>query len=158
MLIAIFSDSHDDLPKLNLALRKVEKLGITHAFHLGDFTSGSVITSLNSSGITWTCVWGNMDNELRNIKTDIDIVPEDYREVIIEDRLLFLTHYPSIARMAALSGKYAAVFHGHTHVTSVEMLENTLLANPGELCGTRYGKATFGIYDTDENTMKIASI
>jgi putative phosphoesterase len=158
MLIAVFSDSHNEASNVTKALEHARTLGITTGIHLGDFTSQSIITALYNSPIVWIGVWGNMDEEIRNNKTPLDIVSVDYREVTLEGRILFLTHYPTIARMAALTGKYDAVFHGHTHLAYQELLKNTLLANPGELCGTRFGKATYGIYDTTDNSFKIVQI
>jgi putative phosphoesterase len=155
MLIAILSDSHDNTENITKAISMIKERGITHAFHLGDFTSPSSVLHIAESGITWQCVWGNMDIDkeisykLIASHTNLDMAEGDFRELEIDGKKILLTHYPQIARVAALSGKYDACFHGHTHMEAQETLGQTLLANPGETCGYRYGKAMFGIYDTE---------
>lgn len=166
MQIAIFSDSHDHMQHIRTALAQVEGRGITTGIHLGDFCSPMAMEILAESGLHWFCVWGNVDgdrlaNWLRiKDRGTIDIGTEDFRDLEIEGRKIFLTHYPEIARLAALSGKYDATFHGHDHKAASEVVttdgehKEVLLANPGELCGFRYGVPTYGIYDTDQNTLE----
>lgn len=159
MYIAIFSDTHDELPYTKQAIRLAQDGGCALGFHLGDICTLPTLQELERSGMEWKCVWGNNDDALRasqNLKTlqNVDTVPTDFREIALEGRQLFLTHYPEIARMAALSARYDAVFHGHTHRANQEVLGHTLLANPGELCGRRYGNPSFAIYDTEKNTLE----
>ncbi len=160
MKIAVFSDSHDNIDALKNALEVVKKLDITQGIHLGDFSSPPAMELIAQAGIPWTCVWGNIDYDKIALYTiakpynTIDVSDGDFREVTIADRSLFLTHYPEIARLAALSGKYDAMFHGHTHRAAQEILGNTLLANPGELCGYRYGQSSFAVYNTEDNTLE----
>jgi len=165
MLIAVFSDSHDRMDLIDLALFQVAERGITYGIHLGDYCSPTALEKLAASGIKWKCVWGNVDGDkLKAYQAvesygTIDIVPEDFREITVEGRQLFLTHYPDIARIAALSGQFDAVFHGHNHVAAEEMVtaangKETLLANPGELCGFKFGEPSYGIYDTEHNSFE----
>jgi putative phosphoesterase len=171
MLIALFSDSHDNLMNIQAALREIIRRGITLGLHLGDICGPEALELLANSGLDWKCVWGNMDLDRASGYTAIkqcpaiNIPPEDFREVFIANRVLFLTHFPDLARIAALSGKYDAVFHGHTHHMFQDAIfhigqlkKETLLANPGELCGTRFGIPSFGIYDTERNTFTIVRI
>ena len=158
MKIAVFSDSHDNLPNLEKALTLAKEAGLTHGFHLGDFCSPFTVKILADSGMSWQCVWGNNDGDkvscMRTGGEQVDFADSDYREITLEGHSLFLTHYPQIARMAALSGKYSASFFGHNHRYSQEILENTLLANPGEVLGHRFKEPSFGIYTTESNTFE----
>ena len=158
MNVAVFSDSHDNLPNLERALLLAKEAQLSHGFHLGDFCSPFTVKVLADSGISWHCVWGNNDVDkgfcMRAGSSGVNFSDGDYREITLEGRTLFLTHYPSIARMAALSGKYSASFFGHNHRYSQETLENTLLANPGEIVGNRFNEPSFGIYTTENNTFK----
>jgi len=162
MFIAVLSDSHDRTDHLEYALHQIKERGITTAFHLGDFCAPFVLQQLVDSGLTIYGVWGNNDGDkLRGTSmtanSHVDLVPDDYRELELENRKIFLTHYPQIARIAALSGQYDAVFFGHNHQASQEVIsgsKQTLLANPGEIYGMRTGKPSFGIYDTETNTFE----
>jgi putative phosphoesterase len=160
MLIAVFSDSHDNMENIKKAVELAKERGITRGLHLGDFCAPPTLTLLATSGLTWQCVWGNVDGDkllsYQRVQEHgtMDLVPEDFRELEIEGRKLFLTHYPQIARIAALSGSYDATFHGHNHEANQEVVGKTLLANPGEIAGFRFGKPSFGIYDTETNTFE----
>lgn len=166
MKIAIFSDSHDHVEALNTAISLVKKRGITTGLHLGDFCAPFMTSILADSEIKWFGVWGNNDGDkLQGYRMTegknapdgspaFEVAQGDFMELELEGRKLFLTHYPQIARIAALSGQFNAVFFGHNHKQSSEVLNDVLLANPGELCGTRFGTRSFMIYDTDSNTVE----
>jgi putative phosphoesterase len=64
-----------------------------------------------------------------------------------------ITHYPEIAEGLAATGKYQAVFSGHTHVFMEKQVGKTLWVNPGEIMG-RYGEPGFIIYDTETNSFE----
>lgn len=160
MKIAIFSDSHDRLDRVQQAIDLVKERGITQGIHLGDFCAPPTTSLLGESGIHWTCVWGNCDGDkllcYRRVEKlgTMDFADGDFREHEVDGKKLFLTHYPQIARIAALSAQYDACFHGHNHEMNQEVIGKTLLANPGEICGIRFGKPSFGIYDTETNTFE----
>jgi predicted phosphodiesterase len=80
----------------------------------------------------------------------------EWQELDVEGAKVFITHYPDLARIAAETGKYVAVFHGHNHRAQSEVLENgTLLANPGEIIGQRTGTPSLGVWDTESNAFDI---
>ncbi len=159
MKYAVLSDSHDNLPQLTKALEEMLKRNIIHGFHLGDFCAPWVLTEMvKYEHIAWTCVFGNVDGEkfwtadMFKNHPRISILGEQFRELDISGKKIFLTHFPLLAENAADSGKYAAVFHGHTHKKRMENLQNgTLLANPGEILGYRSGISSFGVWDSDSN-------
>lgn len=157
MKLAVFSDSHDNMENIKKAIELCKQAGITRGLHLGDFCAPPSLTLLAESGLTWQCVWGNVDGDrllsyqrVAPLGT-MDLVAEDFRELEIDGKKLFLTHYPQISRIAALSGLYDACFYGHNHEAKQEIIGKTLLANPGEVAGFRFGKPSFGIYDTETN-------
>ncbi len=171
MNIAVFSDSHDNMENISKALELVKARGIIHGFHLGDFCAPPALQLLADSGVTWQCVWGNNDGDkllgymVTQSKGTLDFVSTDFRELEIEGRKLFLTHYPQIGRIATLSGQYDAVFHGHNHLAQQEVItnqngpiHNCLLANPGEVTGYRYGAPSFGIYTSENNSFEHISL
>ena len=165
MQVAVFSDSHDNLDALRTAIGKCKDRGLTQAIHLGDYCAPFVMDVLGESSLQWVGVWGNNDGDrVRSLQTAgryegrIDIAADDFREHEVGGRRIFLTHYPQIGRIAALSGQYEAVFHGHTHLAAQEIVEvqekRVLLANPGEIYGKRFGKPSFGVYDSENHTFE----
>jgi putative phosphoesterase len=166
MKYAFFSDSHDNYYNVTKALEIVKSKNITQVIHLGDFCAPPMFDIFaNSPEITWTCVWGNVDGARAQTilrfkdKTNIDFWHETFREVEFDSKKVFLTHYPLLAENAAKSGKYTAAFFGDNHLKSIEKLPNgTLLANPGELSGTRTGQPTFGIWDSERNELELIEL
>ncbi|MEK7504898.1 MAG: YfcE family phosphodiesterase [Patescibacteria group bacterium] len=167
MKYAIFSDSHDHYYNVTKALELVKEREITKGVHLGDFCAPPVFDILSSEkSINWTCVWGNVDGARAQIilrfreATNLDFSADSFRELELESgKKVFLTHFPLLAQNAAKSGDYQAVFFGDNHQKSVETLPNgTLLANPGELSGTRTGQPTFAVWDSETNELEFVAL
>ena len=163
MKIAVLSDSHDNMENIKKAIVIAKEHGIKEGFHLGDFCASPSAVLLAESGLTWHCSWGNVDGDpLAMYKKTLSygtmtFADHDTSEVEKDGRKIFLTHYPEIARIAALSGQYDAAFYGHNHTAAQEMIGKTLLANPGEVVGFK-GHPSFGIYDTNTNTFEHVDI
>jgi putative phosphoesterase len=77
----------------------------------------------------------------------------DFAELELDNKKIAVIHYPNIAETLALSGKYDAVFYGHTHKHECREVNDCLLVNPGELMG-RFGSVSCAIYDTRNNTVE----
>ncbi|HEY8108930.1 MAG TPA: metallophosphoesterase family protein [Patescibacteria group bacterium] len=166
MQYGVISDSHDNFYNLEEAIRGMREKGITTCFHLGDFCAGGIVEAMiKHKDINWICVWGNVDGMQAGMllrfgsAKNFSIVADQFRELETPDGLIFLTHFPLLARNAAASGKYRASFYGHDHAKHTETLENgTLLANPGEIAGTGSGQPSFGIWDSKENQFEIIDL
>ncbi len=164
MKVAVLSDSHDDMGNLTWALSKAHALGAQKVFHLGDIVSPfmyvSVMSKFEEYFDEFVLVFGNNDGDktqwikLAQENEKLNMAPGDFREFEIDGEKVFLTHYPEIAELAALSGKYKAVFHGHTHLKRKEYLKDSLLANPGELLGRRTGSTSFAIWESKDNSFE----
>jgi putative phosphoesterase len=50
------------------------------------------------------------------------------------------------------------VVHGHTHETRVCREGNTLVINPGEVCGYLSGRPTIALLDTDAMDVRVVSL
>ncbi|MBI4538583.1 MAG: metallophosphoesterase family protein [Gemmatimonadetes bacterium] len=166
MRYAVISDSHDNFYNLERTLEIITARGITRCFHLGDFCApGFVRAMLARESFTWICVWGNVDGAKTKILLEqrnnprFDISEEPFREIEVEGKKVFLSHFPLLARHAALTGEYAAAFYGDDHRKRVEVLKNgALLANPGELAGFATGQPSFGVWDPEHNTMELVDL
>jgi len=108
------------------------------------------------------CVFGNNDGDaflLSRIARQADNVTlyPQMGELELGGRKIAFIHYPHIANGLAASGKYDAVFSGHTHEQRVEKMGPTLWADPGEVMG-RFGQPSFGLYDTDSGEFTLRAI
>lgn len=166
MKYGVFSDSHDNFYNLEKAIKLVEERGIKTIFHLGDFCApGAVRTMTNHKEIEWICIWGNNEGAKAQIvleqknNPNFDIAKESFRELEIEGKKIFLVHFPELAKHAAATGSYQAVFYGHDHQSKIEKLDNgTLLADPGEISGMATGQPSFGIWDSQTNEFEIVKL
>ena len=141
MKIAIISDIHDQSENLKWAVEKIQKLKVDQIFSLGDYCSPYIVEKLSLVRIPIIAVWGNNDGDqvamfktvLKNKNNQIYFKEGDFADVEYDNKKYFITHYPLLAENAAMSGRYEAVFHGHTHQQRNEIVNNTPIINPGKL-------------------------
>jgi putative phosphoesterase len=161
MKIAVLSDIHDNIWNLERALKRVKKEKCKAIIFCGDFVSPFVVSQLVETKIPIWGVFGNNEGDRYSIA---EVEYKNLDKLHLYDRGLFefelggkkfaVHHYELTALYAAQTGKYDAVFYGHTHQVKVKNVGKTLLANPGEIMG-KNGKCTFGIYDTKTERFKI---
>ncbi len=165
MKVAILSDAHDNAHNLILALSKSRALGAQRILFLGDFMHGGIAKILAANPLPVNAIRGNNDGSLVEMTktahkpgSNLALSSNEHLILTIENRRIFLTHYPDIAHPVAKSGEFEAVFYGHDHKKYQEMIGNCLLLNPGEISAHKTGIATFAIWDTESNTAQIVEI
>ena len=67
-------------------------------------------------------------------------------------------HEEELLRSLVSSGAYDVAVHGHTHEAKAERSGDTLVINPGEVCGYLTGKCTIALLDTVTREARIAHI
>jgi len=164
MNIAVISDIHDNIWNLDKALKIIEKRNIKTAIFCGDYCAPTTFKLIVGRFSKTYCIWGNVDGEkyaimkfLMDERIENIEMLGDFGEIEIDNLKVAVIHKPEIAKGLAHSGLYDAVFHGHNHTASKEMVGKTLLANPGEVMGSD-GKPSFGIWDTKKNDIEIIRI
>ncbi len=160
MKIAIFSDTHDHWDNIKQACRLANEAGAELMIHCGDICAPITLGELRDN---WQkeihYCFGNVDGDrflmIKNWGSDPLI--HHYGEVLGElekgGRRIAFQHYPQVARPLAESGRYDAVFYGHDHYRHQEQIGDTLLANPGNLCGIK-APPSFAVYETEDNTLR----
>ena len=161
MLVAVLSDCHDRLENLEKVLTKIEKAEV--ALFCGDYCAPFTLKML-AEGFPGPVhsVFGNNDGDafllLRIAKQAGNVTfHQPMVSLELDGRRIAVVHYPEFGEALALCGKYDAVFSGHNHTAEAQTLGSTLWANPGEVMG-RFGKPSFGIYDTSTNAFEIHEI
>jgi putative phosphoesterase len=165
MKIAIISDIHENFHNLVLFFKEVKKYDVEKIVFLGDFINNGIAKMLASSKIPVVAIWGNNDGDKVAItkttlskKSNMIIGFDTYDFLEIDNRKLFITHYPLLAKPMAKSGEFDAVFCGHNHKKNMEKINNCLIVNPGEISAHKTGKASFAVYDTKTNNAEIIEI
>jgi len=165
MLIGLISDTHDNLPQIEKAITHLNNSGVQLVLHAGDYCSPSTITKFKTLNCKLIGVFGNNDGDQELLKKRFN----ETQNCKIHGRLtqinagnykIALLHGDEPKRLITLvySQKFNAVIHGHTHNKNIEHRENTLIINPGELCGYLTGKSTLAILDTEENKAEIIEL
>jgi len=157
MQIAVLSDIHDNIWNLEKALEKLEDAEVL--LFLGDFCAPFSLKQIaDAFRGPIHCVPGNNDGDMFLLMTVAaaagNVTFHNPVGVVETDgRAIAFAHYPEIAEGLAATGKYDAVFSGHTHVFMQQQVGNTLWVNPGEVMG-RFGEPAFGLYDTRTGTFR----
>lgn len=128
--VAVFSDTHDDLSRLDAAMRAIEP--VESFLHLGDFSSDAARIA-EKIKLPYHAVCGNCD-------ANHDLPSEEI--VHYEKTALLLTHghlYPQIDSLAYRAEELhcAAALFGHTHLPQLSASGRVLLINPGSLSRPR---------------------
>jgi hypothetical protein len=162
MKIAVLSDSHDNIWKLDQAVPHLRQADAI--LHCGDLCSPFMIKRLaeGAQDRPVHVVWGNNDGD----QFTISRVAVNYKQVTLHGDLAELdldgikvavNHYPEIARGLASSGEYDLVCYGHDHTQHQEQVADCLLLNPGELMGMN-GPSTLAIVDLEDMGVRIITV
>ena len=169
MKIAVLSDIHDHLSQLEEALVKLKELQAEAIIFCGDLISPFTTGILAKANLpTYACL-GNSDEDhigmmkMGGKKFTWFHLSQEFGEVELGGKKIAFCHYPKFGSLLAKSGEYDAVFYGHTHIATNEMIGNTLLLNPGSLCGVNFEKSaydvsSFAIYSTNTNSAEIINL
>lgn len=162
MKLAIISDIHENFHNLVMFLNEVKKHHVDKIIFLGDFMNNGIAKTLADSDIPVISIWGNNDGDKVAITktalskgSNLTVGFDTFDVLEIDNRKIFITHYPLLAKPMAKSGEYDAVFYGHNHVKNIDKINDCIIVNPGEISAHKTGTATFAIYDTKTNTAEI---
>jgi len=151
MRIGVFSDVHDDIQNLKVALSKFESGGIRTLIFCGDFCSPVPAKIMSQYNGRIHCVFGNGDGDrfaiakIAEKSSSLQLYGE-HGELELNGIKLAVTHYPLYGQALARTGDYQAVFSGHTHKVHQQRFEDCLWLNPGDIMGL-HGRATCAIFD-----------
>lgn len=140
MLIALITDIHGNKEALSWAFDQIKESEAKHIICLGDIASPDTIIKLTEAPLPVFCVFGNNDGDrVRMIRladapgSKLVLADREWADITLDDKTFFCTHYPELAEHAATSGKYDAVFFGHTHEVYNDMIGDVPILNPGKL-------------------------
>lgn len=165
MKIAIISDIHENFHNLSLFFNELDKYEIKKIIFLWDFINNWIAKMLASSNIPVYAIWWNNDGDKVAItktslskSSNMTIWFDTYDFLEIDNRKIFITHYPLLSKPIAKSWDFDAVFYGHNHIKNIDKINNCLIVNPWEISAYKTNTASFAIYDTEANTAEIIDI
>lgn len=153
MRIAIISDTHDNIWKLDSAMPQLAQADAI--LHCGDLCSPFMITKLAEGvpDVPVHIIWGNNDGDkhtllLKAAEAGNILIHGELAELTMGGLKIAMNHYPKIARALAETDRYDVVCYGHDHKQHEENVGRTLLINPGEVMGL-YGRCTLALLGTE---------
>jgi len=167
MKIAILSDIHDNIWNLEKVSKEIKQRRVKTIIFCGDMCAPFTAGLLGKTSIPIHACLGNTDEDHLKMEEKGGknyrwvSLAQEFGQIKLGGKKIAFCHYPKLAELLAKTGQYDAVFHGHTHNARREKHGKTLLINPGAICGIqggKSGKATYAIYDTEDNSTEIITI
>ena len=162
MKVGIISDSHDNVPNVQSAVRYFNSIGVEAVLHCGDFVSPFSLfpfTELKCEKLYM--VFGNNDGEKRGIKELAQanrwIIGKPPMELEIHGKKIVMLHEPDALKNLRGGDRHVIVY-GHTHRPVVEKENGRLIINPGEGGGWTSGRPTLAVADLETMEAEIRAI
>lgn len=143
MKYLIASDIHGSISALDAILDHYDRGGFDQLILLGDIlnygprnsipadiNAPAIVERLNARADQIVCVRGNCDAEVDQMLLHFDLLGT-YAILVDEGRRFFLTHGHVYNADHLPTGRYDAIFYGHTHLQGFEERDGQLLVNTG---------------------------
>ena len=153
MVIAIMSDTHDNIWNVRKALKMIRAHKAKLIIHCGDLVAPFTLKELAKFDGPVHWVLGNNDGDPYML-TKISLTELENMEargligkLNLDGTSIAFTHYEEMGYALAHTGEYDLVCCGHTHVYRLERIHQALLLNPGDVMG-KDEPGSFCLFDT----------
>jgi len=164
-LIGLISDTHDNLPMVDRAVRKLNEENVELVLHAGDYVAGFVIPRFGQLKARLIGVFGNNDGDHELLKKMFGEnkrleLRGNFAEITADALRIALLHGGDTELLGALISQesFDVVVHGHTHAAEIHRKGRTLVVNPGEVCGYLTGMSTLALFDTVKREARIVEL
>ena len=165
MLVGLIADTHDRLPMVDKAVKKLNEENVELVLHAGDYVAPFVIPKFKKLRAKLIGVFGNNDGDRELLKKRFGEHEElemrgNFAEIVVDGLKIALLHgNEEELLMALINGEsFDVVVYGHTHNAEVYRKGKTLVVNPGEVCGYLTGKSTVALLDIDKREAKVIEL
>jgi len=165
MLIGLIADTHDNLPMVEKAIKRLNDENVELVLHAGDYVSPFVIPKFKGLKAKLIGVFGNNDGDHEFLKKRFSEnerleIRGNFADISIDGARIVLLHGGDRELLKALvdSGSFDIIVHGHMHNAEAYRKGRTLIVNPGEVCGYLTGKSTFALLDTFKREARIIEL
>jgi len=165
MLVGLMADTHDNLPMVDRAVRRLNEKNVGLVLHAGDYVAGFVVPRFKELNAKLIGVFGNNDGDHEFLRkrfsenTRLEL-RGNFAEITAGGLKIALLHGGDVELLEALINQesFDVVVHGHTHIHEIRRRGKTLVVNPGEVCGYLTGKSTLALLDTVKREAKIVEL
>jgi hypothetical protein len=146
MKIGVLSDTHDNLPKIEKAVKLFNQKKVGFVLHAGDFVAPFTIEKLKKLSCEWLGVFGNNDGEKKGLaaksegrikKAPLRIRLSGRKITVVHDRII----------LDFKKEKADLIIFGHSHQAEITRLNGKLILNPGECSGWLSGNSSVAVVD-----------
>ncbi|HVP27179.1 MAG TPA: metallophosphoesterase [Candidatus Bathyarchaeia archaeon] len=165
MIIGIISDTHDNLPEIDKAIKRLNKENVGLVLHAGDYVSPFVVPKFKALKARLIGVFGNNDGGRELLKKKFSEnenleLHGNFAKITNGGLKIAVLHGDEEELLEALieSQGFDVVVHGHVHKAEIYKKGKTLVINPGEVCGYLSGKSTIALLDTAKCKARIVEL
>ena len=156
MKIGLISDTHDHVIRIREAVARLNRGRVEVVLHAGDYCSPFAVRELADLDAPLHGIIGNNDGDVYQIgRAFAEIgarLENQWWETRIDGRRILVMHEPRGVDDVAAAQTYDLIVFGHTHERDERRIGDTLVINPGEVCGWLGGIGSLAIYDTREGS------
>jgi putative phosphoesterase len=165
MLVGLISDTHDNLPIVEKAVKKLNEEKVELVLHAGDYVAPFVIQKFKNLQAKLIGVFGNNDGDHELLKKRFSEnknleIRGNFAVIKVDNLKIALLHGNEEELLKALidNESFDVIVHGHMHKADVYRKGKTLIVNPGEVCGYLSGRSTMALLDTAKLEVKIVEL
>jgi len=161
MIVGIIADTHDRLPLVDKAVKRLNEEKVELVLHAGDYIAPFVVPHFKPLKADLIGVFGNNDGDKELLKKRFSELGAEIRgrfaEVIVEGLRIAMLHGDEEGLLQSLIHveSHDVIVHGHTHEAKTYRKGQTLVINPGETCGYLTEKPTIATLNTQTLDVKI---
>jgi len=161
VIVGIIADTHDRLPLLDKAVKRLNEERVELVLHAGDYIAPFVVPHFKPLKTDLVGVFGNNDGDQELLKKRFSELGAEIRgrfaEVTVEGLRIAMLHGDEEELLQSLIHveSHDVIVHGHTHEAKTYRKGETLVINPGETCGYLTGKPTIATLNTQTLDVKI---
>ncbi len=159
MKIAVMSDSHDHVARIERVIEASHREECSVLLHLGDIISPFAALRLKGFRGAVRAVFGNNDGERLGLQRafasfsgTIDNPP---LTLTLEGKRIVMMHDPFLLEEAARSQELDFVLYGHMHEADLRRVGRTTILNPGDSSGWLAAPSFFIVDLTDGECRRV---
>jgi hypothetical protein len=154
MKIGIIADTHDNLPKIEKAVRFLNKNRVEFVLHAGDFIAPFAAVKLKNLSCDFRGVFGNNDGEKQGLaQISENRIQNGPLRLTLGGRRIVLVH--DINSINPTTEEAQLIVFGHSHKPEISKKDSLILVNPGECAGWLSNRSSVAIVDLNTLSPKI---
>ena len=159
MIIGIVGDTHNNLKNISKICEIFNEKKVDLVIHTGDVTLPKSLKVFKKLNCKLLCIFGNNDIEEKNdlLEASKEFQCNLYDEPFsfkLNNKKISVVHHPELINESLIE-QSDFIFHGHTHRYRDEIIDETIIFNPGECAGFLKGKNQIGIVDIENSQTKV---